>query len=574
MPFFTVVWDKKRGEGMKKFSLQNVYIVFLCIQIVLLVIGGFVIHENKWKLREGNPCDEIEPKEYEILSDDTQSYTFVGESGNMAYCLLFYTNHQEVEVYTDGNLVYERRKVNTIFGHTSGSAWNMVDISADTKEIVVRLKAVYESGENNQHIFYKGRGVSILQGMVRDSVFAMGVSVLLVVIGVCMVIFWLFLCRKKDVARELLYMGLSAVLIGIWAFTEEKPVMVLLENRVYASYLTYVLLMLIGVTFMLFVKHYIAREGRYFHKFLAMFAIGGMTLMMILQWLNIADFKETVWIVHIVLVGDLLYFLLGILRKMRSGRTRKHLGLNTAGLLVLVLAVGVELYAYYSRIANMQIFGMFGLLAYIMILGLETASDAAEKIAEIQKAEIYKELAQKDMLTKCYNRNAYSEDITKLLSGGIDFQEKDKQENCSRKIEKGKQENVYIVMFDLNNLKKCNDTLGHMEGDRYLTDSADLIKKIFEGYGKVYRIGGDEFCVIMKNSSEEKIEGLIRMLMREESVYNESSEMVCMQIAAGYARYDPRLDADLDKTRSRADMLMYENKKWLKNSEQKMQKAH
>ena len=129
-------------------------------------------------------------------------------------------------------------------------------------------------------------------------------------------------------------------------------------------------------------------------------------------------------------------------------------------------------------------------------------------------------------------------------------------------------------MFDLNNLKKCNDTLGHMEGDRYLTDSADLIKKIFEGYGKVYRIGGDEFCVIMKNSSEEEIEGLIRMLMQEESVYNESSEMVCMQIAAGYARYDPRLDADLDKTRSRADMLMYENKKWLKNSEQKMQKAH
>ncbi len=62
--------------------------------------------------------------------------------------------------------------------------------------------------------------------------------------------------------------------------------------------------------------------------------------------------------------------------------------------------------------------GMFGLLAYIMILGLETASDAAEKIAEIQKAEIYKELAQKDMLTKCYNRNAYST-LTRPEAGRI-----------------------------------------------------------------------------------------------------------------------------------------------------------
>lgn len=413
---------------------------------------------------------------------------------------------------------------------------------ADTKEIVVSINAIYHSGEQNHHIFYVGNGINMIRQMVHDSAFAMGVSLLLVIIGSCMVIYWLFLCRKTRVALELLYIGISAVLIGIWAFTEERTIMILFDNRVYASYVTYTLLMLIGITFLFFVKQYIVKEGRYFHKFLALFGFGGMSLMVLLQCLNLADFKETVWIVHIVLVCDLLYFLLGILSKVRNRRHKKHVGLNTAGLAVLAAAVGVELYAYYAQVVNMQIFGMFGLLAYIIILGLEVAADASEKIAETRKAEIYKELAEKDMLTKCYNRNAYNEDIQKKNFGS----------------------NVFVVMFDLNELKKCNDTLGHMEGDRYLIDSANLIKKIFDDYGKVYRIGGDEFCIIMENSSEEEICVLIKKLMKEEAAYNEQSKNVHMQIATGYAQFDAGMDMELDKTRSRADERMYENKRQLK----------
>lgn len=533
-----------REQMKNKITLQSIYTVFLCIHAFLLIIAGFTVREEKYYLREEKSCVEIVPDIHEISGDGIQRYTFRDLPGDRDYCFLFYTNHQEVQVYADNELIYRRDRADTVFGHTSGAVWNMMEFSADTKEIVVVVKAVYPSGEENSHIFYRGNGVDLLRQLVSESVFAMGVSLLLVIIGICMIVYWLFLCRKTKVALELLYIGISAVLIGIWAFTEEKPVMILFDNRAYASYLTYILLMLIGVTFMLFVKHYIVKEGRYLHKFLAVFAMGGMFLMMILQGLNIADFKETVWIVHVVLVGDLLYFLLGILKKMRGRRRGKHVGLNTAGLAVLALAVGLELYAYYTQLADMQIFGMFGLLAYIMILGMEVASDAAEKIAELQKAEIYKELAEKDILTGCYNRNAYAEDIRKGTFQG----------------------NVFVVMFDLNNLKACNDTLGHMEGDRYLTDSADLIRRTFESRGKVYRMGGDEFCAVMENSSEQEIRALIKSLTEEEAAYNERSQTVRMQIAIGFAQYDADRDSDLDRTRSRADELMYLNKKELKEA--------
>ena len=49
-------------------------------------------------------------------------------------------------------------------------------------------------------------------------------------------------------------------------------------------------------------------------------------------------------------------------------------------------------------------------------------------------------------------------------------------------------------------------------------------------------------------------------------MYNQESQGVRMQIAIGYTKYDAQRDADLDKTRSRADQLMYENKKQLKEA--------
>lgn len=534
----------------KKITLQGIYIAFLCVHLVLFIVAGVTIREDKFRLRAETPYIEIEPDSHEILSDGTQRYTLACESDGKDYYLLFYTNHQEVHVYADNELIYARNKSDSIFGHTSGSIWNMVEFPADTAEIVVTTKAVYQSVENNGHVFYMGNGVSILRQVFRESVFSVGVNLLPIIAGICMVMYWLLFCRKAKVALELLYIGISTILVGTWALTEEKLITILFDNRVYASYIAYVLLMLIGVTFMLFLKHYIVKEEHYFYTFLVVFAIGGMLLMMILQCLDIADFKQTILIIHIVLVGDLICFLLGIIDKMRKRWRSKHVGLNTAGLIVLAAAVGLELYAYYTQLADMQVFGMFGILAYIIILGIEVASDAADRIVELQKAEIYRELAVKDTLTKCYNRNAYTEDIQKKVFG----------------------DNVFIVMFDLNNLKKCNDMLGHMEGDRYLTDSANLINKVFDNYGKVYRIGGDEFCIIMENTSEKEICALIQKLMHEEAAYNEQSQTVHMQIAFGYARYEVEKDSDLDKTRSRADALMYENKKLRKETEKSSDK--
>lgn len=60
------------------------------------------------------------------------------------------------------------------------------------------------------------------------------------------------------------------------------------------------------------------------------------------------------------------------------------------------------------------------------------------------------------------------------------------------------QDKTAIVMLDLNNLKKCNDRYGHEAGDTYLKKASEMITNAFSQENTVYRIGGDEFCVIMR----------------------------------------------------------------------------
>lgn len=526
----------------RKLTLRHVYAIFLCIHLALLLVAGFVVRDDMFYPAEESSATAFSPDSHEKTADGAQLYTFAPGENQSDYYLMFYTNHQEVEVHADGALIYARKKTSTIFGHTTGAVWNLVAIPRDTGEITVMTRAAYPSGMDNAHVFYKGNGVDMIREMVHASFISIGVCVLLVLVGICMIIYWLLFCMRTHVARELLYMGTLVLLMGAWAFTEERFVMVLFANRAFASYLTYVILMLMGVTFMLFLNQYNGAKNHIFIRLLAWFGFGGMTLMSLLQAFGIADFKQTVIVVHIVLVCDLLYLLINVIRNRRNRRSRRSLILNAAGLFVVALSIGFELYAYYKKINNMQVYGMLGLLIYIIILGLEISADAFDKIEEIRKAEIYRELAEKDILTQCFNRNAYNEAIQKDFAIN----------------------NTYLIMFDLNNLKKCNDTLGHMEGDRYLTDSAELIKRIFGDYGNVYRIGGDEFCIIMENTSEKEICALTEKLRHEEELYNRHSGKVRMQIATGYAKYESAMDANLDQTRCRADEHMYENKKQLK----------
>jgi len=119
-----------------------------------------------------------------------------------------------------------------------------------------------------------------------------------------------------------------------------------------------------------------------------------------------------------------------------------------------------------------------------------------------------------------------------------------------------------LFIFDVNNLKKMNDSRGHGEGDKLIERSALCIKEVFHFVGNAYRIGGDEFCVLSKYMEAAQAETFIDEFQAYVSQQNEVLE-IPLSIAVGYSSthlFQIRTK-DIYKTFSEADENMYQHKK-------------
>lgn len=76
-------------------------------------------------------------------------------------------------------------------------------------------------------------------------------------------------------------------------------------------------------------------------------------------------------------------------------------------------------------------------------------------------------------------------------------------------VDAGMLKEFAVAVFDLNDLKKVNDTLGHEAGDQYVKDSCKFICQRFK-YSPVFRIGGDEFVVILEGIDYEDREEILK----------------------------------------------------------------
>lgn len=78
--------------------------------------------------------------------------------------------------------------------------------------------------------------------------------------------------------------------------------------------------------------------------------------------------------------------------------------------------------------------------------------------------------------------------------------------------------------------------------------------------GRCYRMGGDEFCILLRNHSLEDCKQRIKRMKEKAEKYNRENSDVLIKIACGYELYDKRLDYDINDTSRRADRMMYHEK--------------
>jgi len=118
-----------------------------------------------------------------------------------------------------------------------------------------------------------------------------------------------------------------------------------------------------------------------------------------------------------------------------------------------------------------------------------------------------------------------------------------------------------LVFIDLDKFKPINDTFGHAEGDRALAAFAEQIKTACRESDVFARIGGDEFAILLINTSKERADSVVLRLNQSLDKYNQEAKRgYDISFSYGIVEFNPEKHHTLDAMLAEGDSLMYELK--------------
>lgn len=126
------------------------------------------------------------------------------------------------------------------------------------------------------------------------------------------------------------------------------------------------------------------------------------------------------------------------------------------------------------------------------------------------------------------------------------------------------EESTACLMFDINNLKQTNDTLGHTTGDRLIADFARAIRTVLQEKDFAGRCGGDEFMVLLYGVDENTVDDVLERLREEVERFNSLGENTAISYAQGWAVSTDFKDCTFRRLFDEADQCMYANKRKMK----------
>ena len=172
---------------------------------------------------------------------------------------------------------------------------------------------------------------------------------------------------------------------------------------------------------------------------------------------------------------------------------------------------------------------------------LNSQRELAQKNHQLNKLNSELErMATRDPLTGLYNRRLLFERF---------------QDEKRRSFRLGY--SLSMIVIDINHFKKVNDQYGHAEGDALLIKLSKLLIKVTrESLDAAFRIGGDEFLLLLANCDKGNAESILRRINDAFVTYTDFATL-----AYGIIEIDQGVDEDLDHYIIRADDLMFENKR-------------
>ena len=528
------------------------FIYIFSITLALVLLGFFHFYEKvDESIPRGNAgfitFNDYEFSAYEDVNAPigvTQEYRWIlTDIPDHDASITFYIIHQEVEVYVDNKLIYNLKKSDgNYLSQTVGCDWAQAYLypSDEGKEIRILVHPIYESGISNLLTIYYGEYNKIHHEILLNNLPTLLMCTAAIVIGLLFIIFVLLNLKNIEVDRSLGMLGAFSIFAGLWKLADMPAAPLLFEDAQTLSALALISIIMMLTPYLYFMRNQFGKKTHHSWDILCMTTgIVNMALLL-LQLTGIADLRETLLLYHSMVFITILFVVIFIIREFHFRAASKRLRVNaTCCFLCLIGTILDMITYYYSGNAGNMIYCLLSFLIYVIAMGYVTYKETKALMERGKQAAHYRKLAMHDELTGLYNRAYYADFINK-------------NDVC--------RPDCYIVMMDVNDLKKCNDTLGHDKGDELLINASRIIKEAFPS-GKCIRLGGDEFCVILINSNVQECHDCLNTFDILIEKFNDThQDAFPVNIAYGYANHISKIDFDFNDTMRRADRMMYQMK--------------
>ena len=281
-------------------------------------------------------------------------------------------------------------------------------------------------------------------------------------------------------------------------------------------------------------------NSKYFHfiKLVTRFAVVATIAVFLLDNVSIFSVEHSDTVIYIILFISLLLttFLAANIYREKSITPI----FSSANLILILSIIGGALGESIEII-------ILGILIFSIVATVALIDNFVKEYRNETLKYMREKLVYKDILTSMKNRQSFEKQL----------KEDDKNINDFN--------SYWAISIDLSDIKYVNNNFGYSHGDKLIQNLADSIEDTFEDIGNCFRIGGDEFIVLIKNEPKEKVERYIELFESVVSSYNKLHD-IKMITSLGYDSYKFGYDKSIFDLVSRTDYMMCKNKRRFKTS--------
>ena len=488
----------------------------------------------------------------DVVLNDRWEMTNSEQTGDLEYrcripedtgdtlCLYMKTYLPEFELLLDDEPLYSFSDIYAMKGRSQHIV--RIPQNAEGKQLVIRANVdSYASFMGQNHIgnTYLGAEHEVVLKLLWDNLYALIFAIFAFLLGTGTLIAacWLRKSLLKEMLHSLVSFGMFILTTGIWVLTDSELLLLVTDRTAAVALVSFVSFMIMPVPLLRFIN-YLLGKRRIFDILCGLFTIIAAAYLLNNLFQAVPGYLLLLPS-HLCCICAIVLVLQNGWRSLKSGKSREIWWIMVGfGLLSICVFLALMLF-YNDPISEYSNFKCVGIFLFILCLMRAMFIRLYKQMEENASAAAYRRLAYLDSMTGLQNRTAF-----------IEEQQKDEPTaECT------------YILFDINNLKQINDQYGHQKGDSVIIAAARCIKDIFGKHGRCFRIGGDEFVVILQDWPKAKTETqLVRMRQRIRQENEKGAPPLDIAIGCAVRQQDETAEQLFHQ----ADVNMYEEKQRMK----------